>query len=170
MGKSSGGGGEDNPYAEVAANIAQQIFEETTPMRQNIVGRGEQFLEGDFDPTASPIYNPMRKGVEGQYNVARENVISSLPQGGGLQQGLADVETGRADALSAVTGQIAQNEYNKIFGYATGTPIQSISGLNQAGGIVANQLAAEDQGKGAATGGLMQGLGMLGYGWLTGGR
>ena len=152
-------------YAGTLADIAQRLFEQTQPMRTSIIGRGEQFLgpEG-FDVSTSPVWSPSRNVLEEQYNVARENIISGMPRGGQLPVELRELEETRAQGLGDLAGRIATDEYNKIYGLATGVPGQAIRGMAGAGNIVAQQAiaqATQQVGKSQMYGDVGQGIGTM---------
>lgn len=173
MGGKSGSSGSIStavsPYETQMANIISQEYENTTPMRSMITGDLTNFLNtGAISDSLSPVYAAGKSGIEGQYNIGKENLLASVPRGGGMTQGLVDLESNRADSLGNLQGDIATDMYNKAYGYATGTPSQSVSGLSNVSGTYSNRMAAETaanaQQNAAATsamGNLGQGLGKV---------
>jgi len=153
-------GGDTSP-GRFAESIAKKIYRQTNPARINIFDRGTQFLRGDFDPAASPVWDPTKTILEDQYNRARENVIANMPVGGPMQGALGDIETNRANQLASLGADIATDEYNKIYGAAMGAPQMSMGGLSS---IAGTQAAAQAQQAGAgfgAIGDIGGGLGMM---------
>ena len=153
--------GSDNDAARDASKIANKYYRQTMPARTNILHRGTDFLRGDFDPAASPVWDPTKTILEDQYNRARENVIANMPVGGPMQGALGDIETNRANQLASLGADIATDEYNKIYGAAMGAPQVSLGGLTS---IAGTQAAAQAQQAGAgfgAIGDIGGGLGMM---------
>ena len=135
-----GGDAGDNPAGLLQAQLAEQLFEQTDPLRQNLIGRSQNFLAGDLDVTQSPIYGALKSGVEDQYSVARDSVIGNTPTGGGLTAALAWLEGNRADALARGTGQIAESELGRALTLGTGTTGQSLGALGNSGALQAMNL------------------------------
>jgi hypothetical protein len=154
-------GDEDNKKTDMAKNIAASLYLQTDPARQKIIDRGTSFLEGDLDPRESPMYGPMKQATESSYNQARENILGNMPSGGGMASALAENEFSRAGNLSRAAGNIASDEYSKIYGFATGAPQTSLSGLTSLAGIDAQKNMANNQAKWNAAGGMGTGLGLL---------
>ena len=151
-----GGGGKGkqtpstSPYEAAGAKIAEQTYKETTPIREDLLAQMASFLQGGFDPTKSPLYAPMyanaRSGLEGQYNVARENVLANTPRGGGQIDALAGLESDRAGNIGSMQNALYGNIFNdilsKTYGVAFGAPQQSMAGFGQAAGSYANRYGA----------------------------
>ena len=149
-----GGKGKQNPtvspYEANTAEIAKQTYEETTPIRQDLLAQMASFLQGGFDPAKSPLYGPMysnmRSGLEGQYNVAKENILANTPRGGGQIDALAGLESDRAggigNAQNALYGNIFNDILSKTYGVAFGAPQQSMAGFGQAGNSFASRYGA----------------------------
>lgn len=156
---------EPNRYGEQAAQIAQKMFEQTNPLRENLVERYTKFLTpGRFRVTQSPLWQPGKQALETAYRQAQQNITSSIPAGGALLESLAGAETSRAKDLTSLAGQIAQDEYGKVYGMATGTPQTSLAGLSTAasGEASAQQaLAAQNAAKQSMFGDLGMGTGMI---------
>lgn len=141
--------------------IARELFGQTDPLRRGLIGRSEQFLEGGLDPTASPLFAPLKQATEQQFDLARERTLSSLPQGGALQSALGDIETGRAQTLTQGIGDISQGELSRALTLATGAPPQAIAGLSGAGGIQAQIAQANATQNAAVKEGLGRGVGAI---------
>jgi hypothetical protein len=102
----------------------------------------------------APMFAGTREGLESQFDVARENILSRTgSRGGALQQALADVEIGRATSIGGLGADIAEKEsalkrelFGQAQGLAFGTPQQSMAGLGSAGNLfssLAQQSAAQ---------------------------
>jgi hypothetical protein len=91
---------------------ANQQLQQGAFARESYFKRAEDILSGNYDPTKSAMYGPTRNAVEQSYSGARENILSNLPQGGVMQEALADLESTRAQSLSDMMAQIYQGEYN----------------------------------------------------------
>ena len=153
MGATIGGlfGGDDDydepASSKAAAAIAQQMFKESTPIREPLFADLTDFLGGGFDIGESPMWSPGKAAIEDQYQIARENILANLPVGGQLNEQLANLDIGRASSLTDLIGQIQQDMYNKAYGVATQTPQTSIAGLLGSGNIATQaqhaQMAAD---------------------------
>ena len=145
------GGKNDEPKAgKTAAKIAEKLYKQTNPMRKGIIGRGEEFMAGGFDPTQMPMWDIGKAGIESQYGTARQNILSNMPAGGGLNEAMMQTDLSRANQLSGLGANIAQDEYNKLYGLATGTPQQSMSTLANVGASQANMQAQQAAGNSPA--------------------
>src|SRR3990167_7833828 len=84
-----GGGDYGNPSADLLARLSQDYYNQTQPLRTSMIDRSQSFLSGGLDVTQSPMYGALKSGIEGQFGTARNNILSSLPQGGALLEALA---------------------------------------------------------------------------------
>ena len=122
-----------NPAQEAQARISQQLFSESTPIRQSLNKSALGFLRGDRDVTGTPAFAGLKDMIESQFGRARESVIGSTPTGGGLTSALTGVERGRAGALVQGTAALSENELNRAMMLGTGLVPTSVGGLGQAG-------------------------------------
>ena len=156
------GGKNDEPKSsQAAARIAEALYQQTDPLRQGIIERGEQFMAGGFDPTMMPTYDIGKRGIEQQYDVARQNILGNLPEGGRMIDAMAQTEYSRANQLSNLSSAIAQDEYNKLYGLATGAPQTSMSTLANVGASQAAMQAQTAAGKMGALGDIGSGAGIM---------
>ena len=105
------------------------------------------------DTLLGAAYRGARPGYEDQYQIARQNVLGSMPRGGGLTDALASVELGRARDISGLGAQMEQQRQatimgiiedmmSKAYGYAMGAPQQAMTGLGGPASNLANMQAA----------------------------
>ena len=134
-----------NPAADALIQMSQEIYGQTAPLRAGIIDRGNAFLQGNLDVTGTPMFQALRSGADQQYSRARENILANTPTGGALSDALAQNELAKARTLTQGAGGIAQDEYNKVYGLATGAPGAALSGLGSAGQAQAQQAAARAQ-------------------------
>jgi len=162
-----------SPYETTLADIAKQTFEQSDPIRQAFLSQFGSLMSGGFDPQKSPLFAPMyssaRSGLEGQYDVAKENILAGTPRGGGQVEALANLEGNRADKIGAIPGMLSTDILtdllNKSYGMAFGAPQQSMSGLSSAAGTYSNRAGAADMAAAQQQSALYGGLGtMLGMG------
>jgi len=147
----------DEPQSsKIAGQIAKDVYQQTGGIRSNVFNDLTNFTGGNFDLSQSPMWQPQRNLIEDQYNVAEENILGNLPQGGQLLEALANNDMSRANTLSSLGGQIGQDYLNKAYGLASGVPQQSSNTLSNLG---AQQYAAEAGGA-QSTAGMLGGLGM----------
>ena len=114
-----------------------------------------------YDVTRNPVYRAGRQTLEDQYDVGRQNILAQTPAGGALIDSLAQMEQGRSQSLGGLSAQVAQDEYNKLYGMATGAPGQAMSTMSNLAGQQAMANAQEQAGKAGAMGDLGLGAGML---------
>jgi len=135
IGMSSGSEDSANAAAKKAARLATEYYNETAAVRNPLISRLAEFMQGNFDPTASPQYASNKLGIEQNYNTAIDNLLAMLPEGGGLADGLAGIEMGRSGSLVDTIARIVQDEYNKAYGIASGSPQQTFSGFDSAANL-----------------------------------
>lgn len=141
----------------VQAKIAKELFEKSAPIRESLFGRSEDFLQGGLDPTASPMFAPVKNQVESSFDSARDRTIANTPAGGALSSALAQIESGRAGALAQGVGAISQQELQNAMGLGVGQLPGVQAGLGSAAAAQAQEAAA----KSSAKGGKGQAVGML---------
>jgi hypothetical protein len=155
MGGGGGKGSKDppsSPYETAQAQIAQDTYKETAPIRDTLLFQMQDFLKGgdpSKSPTFAPLYANARAGIESQYNVARENVLGNTPRGGAQVSALTGLESDRAGNIGNAQNAIESNIFNdilqKTYGVAFNAPQQSMAGLGQAGSSYANRFGAANQ-------------------------
>jgi hypothetical protein len=87
--------------------------------------------------------------------------LSNIPKGGQLTDQMSNVETARAGSLGQLGSGVAQDEYNKLYGMATGASGQAMGTLANIGGQQAMANAQQTAGKYGALGDLGMGAGMF---------
>jgi hypothetical protein len=116
--------------ADAQARMAQDMYNSSKPIRDPLIQRYSDFVGGNLDPTANPIYNPaftnMKRANEEQYGIARQNLLDTLPTGGVLQSQLGNLEMQRAQGMEGGLNDLVQriigDEYGKAYGMATNSP------------------------------------------------
>lgn len=170
----------NNEYEAQLAKMAQALFDQTAPMRGNLVDELTSVSNGTYDPQKSPLFSPRfaeaKQGVEDQYGIAKQNIMSNTPRGGALASSLNNLEMTRAGTAARMPQEISSgimNELmNKAYGTAFNTPAQSMQGMSGASQSLsgrqsmamqadAAKAAAKKQAQGQAIGG---GAMALGYG------
>jgi len=117
--------------------LARELVGESRPTRQALFSDANAFLQGDRDVTGLPEFGAFKDAAEGQFNVARDNIIANTPEGGGLTAALAGLEGQRASNQTQFTGALASDEVNRAlqlgtFGTATGSQAGSSAAFAQA--------------------------------------
>ena len=146
-----------NPYEAQLANYAQHMWNQIAPARNYMAQDWENLFNPaqgrDYDPANlpafSPLYNLSRTGLEDQYSVAKEGILSGLPRGGAQGRALSNLETGRAKDVgslqASISAPIIQNLYDKAYQTAWQTgPAQAMGGLGTASGTL-NQRELQQQ-------------------------
>ena len=152
MGKSSGSDRAAQAAAEAQSKNAQQLIDETSPLRRGLIGDASDFLSGNRDVTGLPEFAALKGANEDQFNVARDNIIANTSAGGGLTAALAELEGNRAANQVDFTGALAGDEVNRAlqlasFGTAAGT-----QGLASAGDLQGIRAGIESQDNAATKG------------------
>jgi len=147
-----------NPYEDQITQMAQEYYKSTEPLRSNFLNQYENLMTGNFDPQKSPMYQPLfaqgKQGIEGQYGVAKENILSNLPQGGSMDKALADLEMNRASQASMLPVNISRDligdMLQKAYGSAFNAPQQAMGGLSNVASSFGQRQGMEQQLKSAA--------------------
>jgi len=133
-----------------SAHIARQLWGESQPFRAAYHRAWGDILGGEmpFGEAGSTIMGAAREPIEAQYGMARRNVLETVPEGGRLEEALADVDVARAQGLQNVVATYLMDQLNKMYGAAFQAPQLSIAGLQGVGqhavqtGTAASQAAA----------------------------
>jgi len=157
MGGGKGGGGSN--ASDIQAQLAQQLFAETDPLRRALIGQADQFVGGDRTFDGSPTSRAFKETAEAQFVRARENIIGATPRGGALTSALSGLESDRASALAGGQAQFSERfgeqEIARAMTLATGSTGQALGGLGQAGFAqagAAQAAATQSAGKAGALG------------------
>lgn len=149
----------DSPAAELQAQLAQQLFSQTDPLRRSLIDRSTEFMGGGLDVRDTPAYEALKYSADANFNQAKDNAIARLAPGGGLTDALVDLESNRAGMLTQGAGQLYGDELSRAIALGSGITDQSLNSLGQAGGVQASlanaqaqQNAGKAQGLGAAAG------------------
>ena len=192
MGGKSGGAATDGRSQELSAearrlagiqaNQSESLFNDSGPLRADVLRLVQGGLQGVNDPinldtlTANPLFGAFKQGNELAFDQARQRAIESTPEGGALSGVLGNIESQRAGAATQGFGVLASDEAGRRRGFldrgqnlSLGFPSLGLSGLSGAGSTLSqlsgNQAAiAESQanrsaGKSSAAGGALGTLG-----------
>ena len=149
-----GGGGSRSrrsPAVEVQSRLAQQLFEQTDPLRRSLIGRSDAFLAGG-DVMDSPQFANMKVQTGRSFNQAKDNTIARFAPGGALIDALTGLESDRAATLSAGAAGLQEDELSRALALGTGITGQSLSALGQAGNTQAMLAQSNAQVKAAEKG------------------
>jgi hypothetical protein len=174
-----GGGKSDNStdpgssaYETELARQAQEYFDSTSGLRDQLIGDMGNFLSGGFDPKTLPMYSGLydtaKTGLESQYKVAKDNILSGTPRGGGQIASLTNLENSRANQVGGIDSNISASLIgdlmNKSYGAAFGAPAASMGGMGSASSSYAARQAAMAQASGQGKSGFYGMMGGLGQG------
>jgi hypothetical protein len=158
-GDKKGGGGGSNAAIDAQAQMAQQLFKQTDPIRKSLFSRSEDFLSGGADVTATPAYGALKLSSDQNFNQAKDNIIARTASGGGLTDALTDLEGARAGAMTQGAGALYGDELSRAIALGTGVTSQSLNSLGQAGYAQSQMAAAAAQQNAGKAGALGQGVG-----------
>lgn len=157
---------------EVLSNTSQDLIEQTAPLRDELIGRSEDFL-GVSQPgqpstpplqsvTSTPQFDIVRQLADQQAKTARDSILSRLPSGGVLLDKLADVDIGKAQTLSLAGSDIYGRELDRATALATGTPLAAgLGGLGSLAQLEAARAQASADRESSQKNALGTGLGMF---------
>jgi hypothetical protein len=100
--------------------IANNLFQQTDPLRQDLIGQSQDFLSGGMDPTATPEYAAIRQYADQQANQARDSILETMPSGGTLMDKLADVDISKARTLTDASAGIYGDNMDRALTLASG--------------------------------------------------
>lgn len=155
-GRSSSG----NAASDIQARLAQQLFEQTDPLRRSLIGRSEDFLSSG-NVLNSPQFADLKVQTGQMFNQAKDNSIARFAPGGALMDALTGLEGDRASALSSGAADLQENELSRALSLGTGLAGTSLGSLGQAGGVQAQLAMARSQQNSAEKGMLGSGIGAL---------
>jgi hypothetical protein len=158
-GGKKGGGEASNPAADEQMRIARDLFNQTDPLRQSLIGRSENFMTGGGDVMNTPSYLAYKQSADQLFNRSKDNAIARTPRGGGLTAALTNLEGQRAGTLTQGAGAIYGDELSRAMSLGTGASGQALNSLGQAGAIQAQMAAANSQEKAGKYGALGTGIG-----------
>lgn len=140
-------------YTRLLSQMTGDYYNKTGGLRNTVIGNLENFMNGNYDPTESAMYAPLKASAEQQYGTAKDSIMSELPQGGALLEGLANLQGQKANTLSTLLAQLVQDEYNKAYATGTGSQATAASGITNAvsGSNSLLSALAQQQGAGAAS-------------------
>lgn len=124
-----------------ALQMAQGYYNQTQGIRDSLIGRLGNFMQGNLDPAASALYAPMKNAAEQQFQTGEQSLMSKMPAGGPIWDGLSSLYSQKADTISNLLSSIVTDEYTKAYGMGQGSPQVAASAL-QSGGSGANLLNA----------------------------
>lgn len=156
----SKGGSADRAAGEAAsrqAQIAEQLFNQTDPLRRGLVGRSQQYLTGGIDN--SPQFSAFKAAAEPQYANAREQIIEDAPAGGPLTAQLAELQMSKARDLTQARGAIDEQELTRALTLGTGLVPTSVGGLGNSAAINAQRAQSRAQQESAVYMAIGEGLG-----------
>jgi hypothetical protein len=161
------GGNGSTPASDAQMQMAQQLFSQTDPIRQSLIGQSQKFLSGGNDVMQTPAYGALKLSADQNFNQAKDNLISTTAPGGALTSALTNLEGSRANTLTQGAGSLYGDALSRATTLGTGMTGQSLSALGQAGytqAQVAQSQATQNAGKSGALGsGLGSWLGNSGW-------
>lgn len=159
------------PASGVPANwtldqIANNLFQQTDPLRRSLIDQSTNFMSGGMNPMETPEFAAIRSYADQQSKQARDNILETMPSGGTLLDKLADVEIGKARTLTDASAGIYGDNLNRAMSLATGGTQSAISARAGADQLIAareqanaDRDASAKGGAGAAIGGALGGMG-----------
>lgn len=146
-----GDGKKKEKYHDVQAQLARQLFEQTDPLRQLLIGQSTDFLSGGADVTQTPAYQNLQLQTGRNFNQAKDNMIARFAPGGGLVDALTGLESDRASTLSSGAAGIYDAEQSRALGLGTGTTGVALGSLGQAANVQAMRHQANSMEQAAKT-------------------
>lgn len=133
---------------------ASGILKQTSPLRSLTAANLTAVLGGGRTDQLR-VFAPEREAIESQFNQARGNIIAGGTPGGSLQRSLADLNIGRAQAVTGLESDVRRRAFEDAlrigYGAAPSTVFPAYAG---AGAAYANQANAAANQQAAAGAGL----------------
>ncbi len=161
--KRRNGGGES--AEDLLQKTSAGLIKQTDPLRRNLINRSNTFLGGNFDITQIPEYGFMRDMIGRNADMAKDNILETMPSGGTLLDKLADVDIGKMQTMTALGSDLYGRELDRATSLATGAPLSA--GMSGLGSIL--QLLAAREGAAAQRDAGQQAMLGAGLGGLLGG-
>jgi len=160
MGDSGKGGGGNKHASRTARKIAKsvkakgsELYSTSRPVWSGLGETFSNFLSQPFDVgdvTSSPLWEPGKLAAEQAYQNAQQNLLSNMPSGGALLQGLGDTERAKANTLTNLAGQVGQDRYNRYenmmdraMNYGLNMPQIALGGMTGSMGSLSNLAGTE---------------------------
>ena len=137
LGAPQGGGAPAPAPLGAPSGIADLVTQAAQPPQPEAVAGSTGGPTDPFrvDPSASPLFAPGKFAIERNFRNAREDILSSLPEGGELLEALAQADVSKAGNLAGLEADISQDFFNKMMAMISGQTQQGISGLGTAAGL-----------------------------------
>lgn len=148
-------------FSDVQAQLAQDLFNQTDPLRQALIGRSESFLGGGMDVTQTPMYQNLQRTAGINFNQAKDNAIARFAPGGALIDALTGLEGDRAGVLSQGASNIYGSELDRATALGTGMVAPALGAIGQAGQVQAMNAQASADRNAAKMGGIGSGIGAI---------
>ena len=155
----SSGGGDSS--SDKTWKIAKKQYKAAKPIQRRVYSGLIDFLDNGMDMSNNPVYMAGKRGIEDQYQMARQGVLEQMPAGGAMLSSLGGIEQGKAASLSDLMSQQWQDQMNKAYGVATGAPQQSLAQLSSIGASRDAANTAADASNNQAIAGTATSLGTL---------
>lgn len=153
------GGGQKTPKAtKLQAQLAEQLFQQSAPIRSALFGRSMDFLSGG-NGMDNPAYRALQLDVGQNFNQAKDNLISRFAPGGAMIEAMAGLEGDRASTLARGAAGIYDSELSRAMNLGTGVTGLALGSLGQAGNVQAQIANANAQEKAGTMGAVGAGLG-----------
>lgn len=148
-------------FSDIQAQLAQELFNQTDPLRQALIGQSESFLGGGRDVTATPMYQNLQRTTGINFNQAKDNTIARFAPGGALIDAMTQLEADRAGTLSQGASNIYGSELDRAMMLGTGTAGTALGALGQAGNTQAMRAQANADRDAGKMSGIGQGVGAI---------
>ena len=163
----------DNPYSERAAIIADRLYDQTNPLRGEVINTIAGDLARYQNPDqvyTTPAYGAIKAYNDRAYRQAKDNILRTTPAGGALFDKLGDLDISRAQDMTTSLGNLWQQQRELALQRgstaAFGTPGTTLSGLTGAAATESQAQAAAMQSNAAMGQGIGQMIGGLGKAYL----
>lgn len=133
---------------DMLMGMSNEQWTGTRPVRNAVYNRLDNFMKSGMDPTTSVLYPYGKDTIEKKYVQGKNEMLSTLPEGGAMYSALGDLERDKASSYLDLVQKIVGDEYNKAYGVATGTnpyagSLASLAnGLNTSGSALTSLLGS----------------------------
>lgn len=148
-------------FSDIQGQLAQDLFRQTDPLRQSLIGQSQSFLGGGRDVTQTPMYQNLQRTAGINFNQAKDNAIARFAPGGALIDALTQLESDRAGVLSQGASNIYGSELDRAMALGTGMTGSALGALGQAGNVQAMNAQANADRDAGKMSGIGSGIGAI---------
>lgn len=140
-------------YSKSIADRAAEDYGRASPVESLLGEQFKTFLSGGGTPDSlGPVYQAGKRSAERSYAQGLESLMGSTPAGGARTAAMIDLMGNKADTMANLKSDVAQNVYDKAYGWNPQAASRYASMMGQSADILGNAQELYNQGMSAAGG------------------